>query len=370
MSDPQEHAPPREVGGKAGDAAADAAAPGSDPRDRPPDPAGTQPKVDPESLLPARRDAFALVPASTSDAAGTALVPGEGDSGGELDRPATAGVGTPYTPRFQFLKGALGALAAVAVLIAVGVGAAPKAKPGAPWSAWKPAANGADPAEQIAAHVGPEYRLGGGQQIVAVQGGPPALNGQTMLVALDQSGSGLSALQGNNVLYQLCGDGTGCSIKEGTPSGQRGLLLRREALELALYTFRYTNASQVVVTIPPLPPAKTAASSTTGAAAPASASGSATGSATGATGASGTSSTTTTVTERALLFRPAAVANELNRPLPRTLGTPTPTVATMSQSPDASLVNNLTINDLYDYSIMQDPQVGPVLILTPPSVGG
>ena len=56
------------------------------------------------------------------------------------------------------------------------------------------------------------------------------------------------------VQYVLCGYGRGCSIASGQPSEARHLLLRREALELALYTFKYLGrVNSVVVFLPPPP---------------------------------------------------------------------------------------------------------------------
>ena len=56
------------------------------------------------------------------------------------------------------------------------------------------------------------------------------------------------------VLYQLCGLGPNCAIDRGKPSTERVLLLRREALELALYSLPLPqDVKQVVVLIPPRP---------------------------------------------------------------------------------------------------------------------
>jgi hypothetical protein len=61
-------------------------------------------------------------------------------------------------------------------------------------------------------------------------------------------------LDEKGVLFNLCGLGKDCSIKEGKPTVARSLVLRREALELALYTFRYIkNVDEVVVLLPPAP---------------------------------------------------------------------------------------------------------------------
>jgi hypothetical protein len=54
--------------------------------------------------------------------------------------------------------------------------------------------------------------------------------------------------------YVLCGLGEGCAIREGRPTVERGQLLRREALELALYTFKYVDGvNSVVAFLPPRP---------------------------------------------------------------------------------------------------------------------
>jgi hypothetical protein len=56
----------------------------------------------------------------------------------------------------------------------------------------------------------------------------------------------------DSVVYVLCGLGSRCSISSGTPSQERARLLRREALELALYTFKYVDGvNSVIALIPP-----------------------------------------------------------------------------------------------------------------------
>ena len=53
-------------------------------------------------------------------------------------------------------------------------------------------------------------------------------------------------------MYSFCGLGTHCSIATGQPSQTRGQLVRREALETALYTFKYIPAiNSVIVFMPP-----------------------------------------------------------------------------------------------------------------------
>jgi hypothetical protein len=56
----------------------------------------------------------------------------------------------------------------------------------------------------------------------------------------------------DSIWYSLCGLGPVCSIPTGQPSLNRGTLLRREALEIALYTFKYVDGvSHVVAFLPP-----------------------------------------------------------------------------------------------------------------------
>ncbi len=55
-----------------------------------------------------------------------------------------------------------------------------------------------------------------------------------------------------NVMYVLCGRGAVCSIPEGRESVERTQLLRREALELALYSFKFLDGiDNVLVLLPP-----------------------------------------------------------------------------------------------------------------------
>jgi len=124
----------------------------------------------------------------------------------------------PHTPRFQFLFGALGALGVCAIGVVVLLLSAPKATPGKPWSAWRPADDGVDPAQQIAAHLAPAYRMDNGKQIVRVTGGPPALKGQPMTLGEIRSGQQPTRLEGNSVLYRMCGSGSNCAASPGMAS--------------------------------------------------------------------------------------------------------------------------------------------------------
>jgi hypothetical protein len=70
--------------------------------------------------------------------------------------------------------------------------------------------------------------------------------------ATSQVGGGIEKLEPaeNSIFYVFCGSGQRCSIP-GQPTPERALLLRRESLELALYTFKYMNDVDSVITIMP-----------------------------------------------------------------------------------------------------------------------
>ena len=151
-------------------------------------------------------------------------------------------------------------------------------------------------------------------------GGPSAIEGIPLVVALrsDPTKNGATNILENKniVLYRMCGLGTNCAIKEGKPSVERGLYLRREALELALYTFNYVSKIDGVVVL--MPPVKGAKPS------------------------------------HALFFRPQDVAPSLQNPLDDTLPGPTPSVKSLMKSKNLPIVNSITAPLQFDFSVTQD----------------
>jgi len=179
----------------------------------------------------------------------------------EPERPQQTSHG--YERRFSAIYGVL----AVAVLAAIGgivlaltgghVGAGPAA-----WSSWKPEDSGQNGAKQIAAHVAREYHLPSGAQLVEVFAKPPSVSPGSQNIPLHyvvkqgkgQNGEPIAISSGDTIQYSLCGLGDSCSIAKGTPSVQRGTLVRREILELALYTFKYmSGVKNVIAFMPPTP---------------------------------------------------------------------------------------------------------------------
>ena len=287
---------------------------------RPWDPAGTQPKHDPASLLPESSEPLLPPDAEVveSDAIDEEhdgdLLPERHQAAGA---PAVAAAGSSeYAPRFQFMTGALvaiGIAALIAITVAI-VGISPGGDSGPAWSSWKPSTGGLQGATEIAGHIAGAYR-DQGKQLVKVDVNDISYKGIPLLVAMRKSAEEGGAIQVHDekgVLYQMCGLGVNCQIDSGKPSKERMLLLRREGLELALYSFRYLkDVKQVVVLIPATP---------------------------------GKAQTI------ALYFSRDALRPELDRPLTSSLLPTAPTTKTVTLSPDARLVDQTT--NPYLFSLM------------------
>jgi hypothetical protein len=258
-----------------------------------------------------------------------------GESGGLAA--VIPGIETPHAKRFQIITGVLLALAIVAIAgaLAVVTGGGSKSTESSAWSAFKPSSDGLDTgAGEIADYVGRQYRLPGGEQIVAVTGGPLQIGDLPLRIAVRHSpadGGQIDVLSGGGVLYRLCGLGPKCAIASGKTSSERGLLLYRESLELALYSFHdLKHVDNVVVFQPPK---------------------------------KGEEPTI------ALHFRRGDVAGELARPLRATLPNPVPTPDTIDQSPDTPFVQALTFGNVFKFSLTQANQdTSAFLVLDPPPI--
>jgi hypothetical protein len=294
-------------------------------QDRPEDPAGTKPRHDPAALLPESHEPLLRPRERTSTAQEVDENAVEQDAGAA---PVMAGAATPpHAARFQFVYGVLigvGIAALAAAVLAFSGHDHTQTIALSNWSSWHPTAGAGDPVQQIVDHVAPEYRLASGHQAVAVTGGPSEIEGIPLVVALrsDPAHNGdVSILDHDNVvLYRMCGLGKDCSISEGKPSVQRGLLLRREALELALYTFSYVKSiDAVTVLFPPAMDAKTHK-----------------------------------LSHLALFFRPQDVEPSLHNPLTATLPGPTPSMRNLMRSKNLPIVDSITRPLQFDFSVTQD----------------
>jgi hypothetical protein len=341
-------------------------------RHRPPDLVGTRAEWEPDALLPKE---------TPRAAAGRLWAPaGEGADGDDTEAVpagATATAAAPdagaaeddaptysrYSARFQFLLGALLAVgaAAVALLIAVLAGGGKDdntiaLRNGPAWSSWRPTATGVDAAEQIAKHVGHQYRLPNGKQLVLAEGGALQIAGLPVTIAIQQpvtQGGDIDVVDdGVGVMYRLCGFNansisTDCKIVSGRPSTNRAMLLRREALELALYSFRYLGVSETVVLLPPTIDTNAASATAQSTSADA---------------------TTDSTTSTALLFRRSQpdVQQALAHPLHKTLAAETPSVNGVKRSPDATVVRELTRTKAYKFKFQESNQDARAFLLLAP----
>jgi hypothetical protein len=251
--------------------------------------------------------------------------------GGEVDRPQK--VPAPHAGRFGFMLGALIAFGLAGIVGAVlMIGGGDNSKPSMTWSTWKPDTDAVTQgAEEIAAHIGAQYHLTTGEQLVAVTGGPLEIAGLKMQIAQQSSvsqGGGIQILNGKGVLYRLCGLGENCAIPKGTPSSSRHLLLRREALELAVYSFRYLRGiDDVVVFLPPRMGEQPS---------------------------------------QALHFRRKDVETVLDHPLTSSLQPKAPTPSQVRSTPDSSLVEKLTAPKLSCFRFAQANQDTSVFLVLEP----
>ncbi len=245
-----------------------------------------------------------------------------------------------YSIRFVLLYGALAGIAIAAIVGFVVMVTKPNstASSTSGWSDWKPKhANTAAMTSEIADHVAREYHLNNkGAQLVAVVAGAPTVTSGTHKVSIShiairrspQSDNGIQVVpSGKTWTLEFCGLGSQCSIASGQPSETRGRLVRREALEAALYTFKFVPTIDSVVAFMP-PPA-------------------------------GQSQSTLLYLQRNQLSK------ALSQPLRKTLPLQNPPLPTEPDAKEASTIDRLTIPALYSYRLQQLQDASALLVLDP-----
>jgi hypothetical protein len=203
-------------------------------------------------------------------------------------------------------------------------------RPGAParWSAFKPNGDRIQKAQSIADYVAPGYKLDDQQQMVVVSARDAGVGAQQIQFVAVPGRDQYDIINGTQTIaYEMCGLGEHCAIASGSPSTDRDRLLRREALEIALYTFKYVGDTDAVVVFMPPPP---------GAA-----------------------------TSWALLFRKQDYGAELGHPITKTLTEPAPDPTKLATSSERDIVEQLTSKTRYAYKV-QDVNGAPVLVLDVP----
>jgi hypothetical protein len=249
--------------------------------------------------------------------------------------PRTHTLKGPHRTRFVLIYGLLAAvLAAAAVGLVVYAGKT--ISPPTPWSAWKPHGGGLGAAQEIAAQVGKGYRLPNGHQLVDVIAKAPSVSPSSKLTipisyvalnGLKSTGDQIVPVSPtDSVMYSLCGLGTSCSIATGKASVQRGTLVRREILELALYTFKYVGGiNSVIAFMPPTPG---------------------------------------TQPKYVIYLQKSDLASELKVPLTQTLAAKVPAVSSIPAR-DTATINKTTGTRIYSFSLSQSQLGDAILVLAP-----
>jgi len=247
-----------------------------------------------------------------------------------------------YTGRivlvYAILLAVLGGAIAAIVVIEAGGGGGGGGSSANGWSDWKPkSGTTAAMTKQIADHVGHEYKLNKkGAQLVAIVPEAPLVTSGTHKVAISniairkvaKNDKGIVVLPSTHTwTYEFCGLGSQCSIASGTPSESRGRLVRREALEVALYTFRSVPSVDTVVAFMPPPPGQQQST--------------------------------------LLYLQKADLQKELSQPLRRTLPLTTPPLPNSPDVQEQRTIDKLTLPDVYSYHLQQLQDASALLVLDP-----
>jgi hypothetical protein len=276
-------------------------------------------------------------PGLTGDAAGTA----ESKSASvELTAENALTISEPvrYTRRLATIYLGLGIVVAASL---TGLGllvVKPAATTTPAWSKWKPEpGNVGTMTKQISDRVASQYRVSeaGGQLVAVIPSGPSITNGNNnvplkaiAIRRVPQSNTGIRILGTDKTrLFTLCGLGSNCSIQGGTPSAQRGRLVRREALEAALYTFKFVpSVDSVIAFMPPAP-----------------------------------GSTTNSV----LFLEKEALKDQLKEPLSKTLPLATPPLPSAENLAEQATIDKLTLKNIFSYEYTALQTGGAAIILDP-----
>jgi hypothetical protein len=289
-----------------------------------------------EDVIPVGGAPAAALPAPTEPEAAQA---GQEQSRAERARRSA------YRLRFVLVYFLLALVAGSGIGAFVVVLTRPDPKPAPPWSPFVPTGSTDARTKQIATHVGGKYHLTGNVRLVTVLAGHPQVTQLTgpdtaaqipvsvVAVRPDTSkgrheASEISLVDGKDtVAYTLCGLGARCAISQGKASTARHALLRREALELALDTFKYVPGTKAVVAYLPPPQGSNANGNT-------------------------------------VFLQPKDVRAELRRPLQQSLSPVAPAIGRMAKT-ERELVDRVTLPRLYSYDYTSGPDLSPILVLTP-----
>jgi hypothetical protein len=248
------------------------------------------------------------------------------------------GSGRSYERRFIAVYAALGVVLVAAGAAFVVILAKPAPKAGATWSSWAPEPGTATQmSTQIAKHVAHRYRMSAkGGQLVAIVPSKPAVTSGTTNIAIKaiairkapNTNTGIEVLPSTKTeMFNFCGLGDRCSITGGKATSTRGRLVRREALEVALYTFKFVPGVDSIIAFMPPPP--------------------------------GESSTSV------LFLRKQNYKDALDRPLAQTLKLAAPPLPTEVDTTEGTTIDELTLPSLFSYELTALQTGGAALVLDP-----
>jgi hypothetical protein len=251
---------------------------------------------------------------------------------------------TSYRLRFGIVYVVLAAVFGAGVGAFVVLAARPEPEPDPAWSAWRPTGSPVAMVRQIADRIPKAYKTDKGQLTISTSGplsvpiedtDVPIRN---VFVQPDtskglQEEADIETYAGQTIVaYALCGAGRSerCAAIRAKDSPKLDLLLRRQALELSLYTLKYVDdAESVLVFLPPT--------------------------------AKGEGRGTVFLTRD-------DVANDLERPIAEILPSRTPTVDSLSGIEEGHVLR-LTSGRRYAFQFEPAPDGSPILVLNPPTQG-
>jgi len=245
-----------------------------------------------------------------------------------------------FGARFAFIYGGLAAIVVASVVGLVVVARQPSPPAPPQWSTWQPKSSGtADRTKEIADHIAARYRLSeNGEQLLAIIPSKPEITRNTKVTdvstiairtsASSQNFSRIITTKGNEQM-QLCGLWSECSIERGTATAGRERLTRREALELALYTFKYVPSVNALIEYMPPPPGQTP--------------------------------------QTLLYLERANLSDELSKPLARTLPLADTPLPSQPDPKESAAIDRLTLPVEYSFGYQPLSNGTDALILTPTS---
>jgi len=253
---------------------------------------------------------------------------------------------TSYRFRFGLVYVILAALVGAAVGSFIVLVSRPDLAPEPSWSSWQPEGSRIARVRQIADRIPKAYELPSGEQLAVARGSDLAVRTEaedipveTIFVRPDTSRGQAEETDiatydgGKTISYALCGLGTSaqCAIPETARSDGSFTMLRRHALELSLYSFKYVDDVDSVLVFMPL--------STKGEA------------------------------NGSIFFRRVELATELDRPIRQLLPSQVPTVGNLGDAELGDIIR-LTEPRIYGYQFDAGPDGKPLLVLAPPAAGG